>query len=105
MTDGKFNTAFEGIGNNSPFGQNEAVSSDNAMALCEDMKKPKGGSNGITIYSIAFQAPASAEQTLRACASDDTAEQTFYFSADNGQELRAAFSAIAASITKLRINR
>ncbi len=105
MTDGEFNTAFEGIGNNNPFGANVARSNNTAKDLCEDMKATKNGNPGITIYAIAFQAPSSAEATLRACANDDTAATTYYYSADNGTELREAFREIAASITNLRISR
>ena len=104
MTDGEFNTAFEGIGGN-PFGRNVAASNDRAKALCDDMKARKSGNPGITVYAIAFKAPSSAEATLRACANEDTERTTFYYSADSGEELRKAFREIAASISNLRISR
>lgn len=104
MTDGEFNTAYEGIGNNDPFGRNVAISNNTATELCEDMKATKSGNPGITVYAIAFQAPSSAEATLRACANEDTDTTTYYYSADNGAELRDAFREIAASITNLRIS-
>ncbi|MDJ0615080.1 MAG: pilus assembly protein [Rhizobiaceae bacterium] len=109
MTDGKFNTAYEGIsgtGNNAPFNTPSStdVSNSRATKLCEDMKQTKAGNTGIIIYAVAFQAPASAQATLRACANADTADTTYYYSASSGQELRAAFRAIAASISNLRIS-
>ena len=105
MTDGEFNTFFQGTeGSGTPYGPHAEPSNTLAMNLCEDMKADKNGAPGITIYSIAFQAPASAEATLRACANDDTETDVYYFSADNGQELRDAFRSIAASIQRLRIS-
>ncbi|MEM7214603.1 MAG: pilus assembly protein [Pseudomonadota bacterium] len=109
MTDGEFNTYYYGTteaGNpRSAFG-GDNVGRSNALArdLCEDMKADKNGAPGITVYSVAFQAPASAEATLRSCANADTQSEQFYFSADNGAELRAAFRTIATSIGKLRIS-
>lgn len=108
MTDGEFNTAFEGIpggGNNAPFNNSNSVNVSNtrAVQLCDDMKRLKSGNPGIIIYSIAFQAPTSAEATLRDCANTDTVDTTYYYSASNGQQLREAFRAIAASIGNLRI--
>jgi len=69
------------------------------------MKAPNGTANGITIYSIAFQAPLDARKTLKACASPDSGKTTHYFSADNENELRAAFQKIAFDIQKLRLSR
>ena len=57
-------------------------------------------SNNVVIYSVAFQAPAAAEATLRACASDDGG----YFNADNGEALREAFRDIAIRLLNLRIS-
>ena len=104
MTDGEFNTAYEGIGGR-PFGGNVNQSNDRAKALCENMKKQKSSNPGIIIYSVAFKAPKTAEKTLRECANKDTATTTYYYSADNGAELRTAFQEIAASISNLRISR
>ncbi len=104
MTDGEFNTYYSGVGGN-PFGTQELRSGTTAVSLCNDMKAKKQGANGITIYSIAFDAPVRAQQTLRACATPDTANNTFYYSAKNGAELRLAFERIALDIQKLRITR
>ena len=103
MTDGEFNTYFDGTSGN-PYGPNAALSNQSARDICADMKAAKDGNPGITIYSVAFQAPASAEATLRDCANEDTAGQTFYYSADNGEELNEAFRAIANDIQALRLN-
>lgn len=108
MTDGEFNTAYEGIdgaGAFAPFGQNANVSNARATGLCEDMKRAKDGNPGIIVYAIAFQAPASAEATLRSCANENTSNTTYYYSANSGAELRQAFREIASSISTLRISR
>lgn len=104
MTDGEFNTAYAGV-NTNPFGRNVAVSNQVALDLCEDMKKTKNGNPGITVYSIAFQAPASAEATLRTCANEDTDRTTYFYNASSGAELRDAFRAIAADISNLRLSK
>ena len=95
MTDGEFNTEHAGgvLGD----------SAEIAVATCTDMKRARGSFPGIKIYSVAFKAPQDAENTLRACASPDTADQVHYFSADNEAELRTAFTEIALSIQKLRL--
>ena len=104
MTDGGFNTYYYGTpGTPSESVQMTSRSNNLARALCEDMKAPKGVGDGIKVYSIAFQAPVSAQKTLRACANEDTSETTFYYNANNGQELREAFREIADSISNLRI--
>jgi len=105
MTDGNFNTAYEGITTGSPFADNTDVSNRRAIDLCTDMKQLKNGNPGITIYAIGFRAPADAEATLRACANTDTVITTYYYSADNGQQLRDAFRKIAGSIMNLRLSK
>lgn len=104
MTDGEFNTYYDGVKGN-PYGTQRNASSNSAERICADMKAPKGGADGITVYSIAFKAPRSARKTLQACASPDTSNTTHYFSADSEQELRMAFQKIASDIQKLRLSR
>jgi len=107
MTDGEFNTFYHGttVGDDPASAFNRSDESNElAIELCDDMKAPRRGADGITVYSIAFQAPESAEETLRDCASPDTDDQTFYFSAENGGELRDAFEEITANIQKLRLS-
>lgn len=85
MTDGVFNTRYEtGNGN----------SATQARSVCTDMK-----ASGVAVYSIAFQAPSSAQTLLQDCA---TGSQ-YYFSASNGTELRQAFQKIAQKLNNLRL--
>jgi len=68
MTDGEFNTFYHGttVGNDPASAFNRSDESNElAIELCDDMKAPRRGADGITVYSIAFQAPESAEETLR----------------------------------------
>lgn len=85
MTDGVFNTQYVS-GNGS--------SADQARAVCAEMK-----SKGVAVYSIAFQAPGSAQSLLQECSSGSS----FYFSAANGQELRQSFQKIAQKLNNLRL--
>lgn len=105
MTDGEFNTFYHNTtGANASSAFNQTPKSNTlAEDLCDNMKAQKAGAPGILIYSIAFKAPKSAEKTLRNCANEDTQDTTYYYSAQSGEELRAAFKAIAASISNLRI--
>lgn len=103
MTDGEFNTFFDGTSGNA-FGPHPDPSNELAKDLCTNMKAAKAGNPGIIIYSIAFDAPASAQATLKDCATEDTASHKYYYSADDGEELREAFSSIASSIQRLRIS-
>jgi len=105
MTDGSFNTAYDGVSiTANPFGGQDNLSSNNAIALCDNMKATSANNPGITIYSIAFAAPADAEATLRDCASDDNGNQTFFFSAADEDALNAAFDEIVSNITSLRLS-
>jgi von Willebrand factor type A domain len=93
MTDGDYNTfnTKSGAENVSP----EAIASIKAaIDTCTNMK-----ANGITIYTIGFQAPAAAQLTLAACASDASKA----INASNGDQLRSAFKNIANQITTLRL--
>jgi len=104
MTDGIFNTYYDGTDPELQAWGPYADQSDAAsIALCNDMKAQKAGEPGITVYAVAFQAPAAAEATLRACANPDTATEIYYYSASSAQELRTAFRAIAGSIKSLRL--
>ena len=85
MTDGEFNTAFEpGNGN----------SSQQSDKLCANMKNA-----GVTVFSVGFEAPASALDVLRQCAT----KSSYFFEARNGNELRDAFRRIANELTGLRL--
>ena len=85
MTDGIFNRQYES-GN----GSSEAQ----ARGVCTEMK-----SKGVAVYAVAFQAPSSSQALLQDCSSGSS----FYFSADNGEELRQAFAEIAKTLNNLRL--
>ncbi len=85
MTDGEFNTTY--VASN-------GSSSEQAIELCNNMKN-----NQVVVYSVAFQAPPSAEATLQNCASSPQ----HYFDAQNGDQLRAAFQTIAMRLANLRL--
>ncbi|MBU1212301.1 MAG: hypothetical protein KJ587_13645 [Alphaproteobacteria bacterium] len=85
MTDGEFNTQYESANGNS---------ANQARGVCADMKAKK-----VAVYSIAFQAPGSAQQLLQECSSGNQ----FYFSASNDLELRQAFQEIAKKLNNLRL--
>ncbi|WP_162841437.1 vWA domain-containing protein [Salaquimonas pukyongi] len=105
MTDGEFNTHFQGVKRSSDPRDQKKKSGGAAKALCTDMKRPKKGGDGITIYSIAFKAPKEAKKTLQACATPGDGKSQYYFDASSNQELRAAFRAIAKDIKTLRLSR
>ncbi|MEL7480340.1 MAG: VWA domain-containing protein [Pseudomonadota bacterium] len=85
MTDGEFNRRYDNSQGNSV---------QQARDACSAMR-----SEGITIYSVAFRAPASGEAILRECAADDSR----FFIAENGDELEQAYRAIAVALTELRL--
>jgi len=104
MTDGIFNTFYS---DDTPKTENpwalekhQEASNTYAVNTCAEMRQ-----SGIIVYSIAFDAPPTAEQTLRDCATPDNGISSFFFSATSDAELRAAFEAIANDIGKLRLNR
>lgn len=85
MTDGAFNTHYAtGQGN----------SDVQARALCAAMR-----ADGIEVFSVAFNAPASSQMLLRDCASSTS----HYFAASSGAQLLAAYQAIAAEIGRVRL--
>jgi Mg-chelatase subunit ChlD len=86
MTDGEFNQRYE-PGNGS--------STNQAQLLCQNIK-----SKGVMIFSVAFQAPPSAQDVLRNCATSPSQ----YFDATDGAELRATFQRIAKRLTALRLS-
>lgn len=107
MTDGEFNTAYcNGVvsRDSTSTGSSERINCDapngqpfdQGEALCNAMKQ-----QNIIIYTVGFglTAGGDAEDFMRQCATDES----HAYLADDGQELIAAFQAIAASITQLRI--
>lgn len=87
MTDGSFNTHYAS-------GQGNSVAQ--ARSLCDAMK-----ADGIEIYAVAFDAPSAGEAVLSYCASSP---HTFY-TADDGDELQAAYAEIAMEISQIRLTR
>ena len=85
MTDGEFNTEYEPL---------NGTSDSQARSVCAEMK-----SKGVDVYSVAFQAPRSARRLLQRCSSGSS----FYFQAENGEELRQAFKEIAKSLNNVRL--
>lgn len=64
---------------------------DKTEKYCDKAKKAK-----MTVYSIAFMAPAAGQRLLRYCATSSA----HYFSADNTKELVEAFKLIGATAAK-----
>jgi hypothetical protein len=111
MTDGAFNTGYcNGVisadSNSGAGSASERINCDatngqpfaQARSICTAMKN-----RGVIIYTVGFglSGDATAEDFLRDCATDS--EHAYL--TGSGNELIAAFNAIAASITQLRITR
>lgn len=86
MTDGAFNYA--------PYAR-QGRSPEQARALCDNMKL-----KGVTIYAVAFKASSSGQDVLKHCVTD----LTFYFDAQNGDDLKKAYKEIALLLSDLRIS-
>lgn len=99
MTDGEFNTYYDGTAGTA-WGDNSALSNNAAIQTCLNMK-----ANGIVVYAVAFEAPASAQAILQSCATPDTNDVQHYYNAANGSQLKYAFTNIAKSIITLRISK
>lgn len=85
MTDGEFNTAYE------PANGDSKTQSRN---LCDGMKAA-----GITVFSVAFQAPANALPVLQYCASSSD----HFFDAQSAEGLSLSFQEIAKKMSVLRL--
>lgn len=81
MTDGEFNTHYEG---------SNGSSSSQSAQLCNSMK-----AQGIVVFSVGFQAPNSVKPTLRNCATTPT----YFFDSSNRTDLAAAYRSIAEELT------
>lgn len=84
MTDGIFNTSYA-----------NGTSDYQADEICNSMKN-----NDILVYAVGFQAPAGAQDTLKACATSED----HYFKAESGEELQSAFISIAKQLSNLRLS-
>ena len=85
MTDGAFNTVYE---------PSLGSSFDQAVALCDEMKK-----DDVVIFAVAFEAPAEGQAVLQACATS----ADHYFTADDDAALKDAYQSIASKLTRLRL--
>lgn len=87
MTDGIFNTAFHG-----------SKSSIQAVAMCDAMK-----AKGVKVFSVIFgEDDPTAVSTMQQCASPGTG---YFANASNAEELEAAFSKFAGTLTALRLTK
>ncbi|MBI1386160.1 MAG: VWA domain-containing protein [Rhizobiales bacterium] len=88
MTDGAYNTWYEGGNGNS---------NEQALALCTAMK-----ASGITVYTVGFElTDPSAEAIMRDCAS----AANYAYLANDADALRQAFRDIAFKVAELRLTR
>lgn len=94
MTDGSFNTAYHG---------NKATknnwSKSQAIKMCDAMK---AADKGVVVFSVAFDAPKDAQETLKSCASDG---EGYYANASSPEDLEQAFQKFAGKLTQLRLSR
>ncbi len=88
MTDGMFNTEYEA-------GLN-GTSAAQAASLCQNIK-----AQGVTVYTVAFQAPTEVLPVLRNCATTPA----HAYDARDASALNTAFSKIASELMELRITR
>ena len=102
MTDGEYNKRYDSKGLETSDGfagssVNPKTSSQQAVALCEQMK-----GDGIEVYTVGFELPNQlAIDTLASCASG--ADHAYV--ATNGSALKAAFRDIAIKLTELHLLR
>ena len=94
MTDGSFNTAYHG---------NKAThdnwSKTQAVKLCNAMK---AAGKDVVVFTVAFDAPPDAQETLKACA---TSGAGYYANAAKPADLEMAFANFATKLTELRLAR
>ncbi|MDA4845407.1 pilus assembly protein [Hoeflea poritis] len=100
MTDGVFNTAYADVESDGfKTGKQSTRSYTHFDALCTAIKN-----DDITIFSIGFQlSNSTAQDALDNCATDDTANVTYYYDVDSASELEDTFREIAATIQSLRL--
>ena len=102
MTDGEYNTQYDANGvKTGSAGAGPAVNAssvEQAKALCDGMKTA-----GITVYTVGFDLGGNqtAIATLEYCATD----QSKFYNADGGDELKQAFRDIALQLSTLHLSR
>lgn len=85
MTDGEFNTEYE---------SDNGKSAKQARQLCANMK-----AEGVTVFTVAFDAPEEAQDLLSECASIPA----YAFAVQDGSALKKSFGRIAQYLNDLRI--
>jgi Flp pilus assembly protein TadG len=85
MTDGEFNTEYE---------SDNGKSAKQARQLCANMK-----AEGVTVFTVAFDAPEEAQELLSECAS----VPSYAFAVQDGSALKKSFGRIAQYLNDLRI--
>lgn len=101
MTDGEFNLSYFDVDSASNVYDDDGkvATRDAAKKLCEEMRK-----GGIEVFTIGFKLENSyAIETMKNCASPDTAKVRHYFQTSSGPELDQAFQEIARNIERLTI--
>lgn len=98
MTDGEFNTFYDGI-EDDPFDTGETIAKSEAYtrAICGSMKN-----DGIIIYAVAFESPSAAKRLLEDCA---TTTEDHFFTPENSAQLVEDFLTIASDLKNLRLSR
>ncbi|MCP4314996.1 MAG: pilus assembly protein [Hyphomicrobiales bacterium] len=102
MTDGIFNTAYADVASDEfETGSQSSESYDHFDKLCTAIKN-----DDIKIFTIGFGLDnQTAKDELDDCATDDTAETTYYYDVDSSSELEETFEDIAKTIQRLRLTK
>lgn len=99
MTDGEYNTWYDEDGINESYTNNPTNGSSTSQArqLCTNMKAA-----GITVYTVGFglSEGSEASTTMSQCATDASKA----FTAEDGEQLKQSFRAIALEISKLYLS-
>lgn len=105
MTDGMLNTAYNNGGESYVWPDaatqdptKPGSSANQALLLCDKMRNPAASDERIKVYTVAFQAPEDAKTLLKQCSGE-----TNFYTADNADDLTAAFEDIAKQLSKLRV--
>ena len=93
MTDGEFNTSYENGNMNSTDYSAAGSSGYQTLQLCNNIKDAE-----TQIFTVAFMAPANAEDMLKTCSGEDK-----FYNADDNAALVSAFKDIAERLSKLRV--
>ena len=103
MTDGMFNTAYRngGLGLAMPTNEDPLTagsSANQALQHCQAIRANDVLDKDIKVYTIAFQAPTSAENILQQCSGVAN-----FYNTDTSAQLNQAFKDIVDRLTNLRI--